>query len=512
MAKKIESMEDLLLWDEIPNIGLPQPLNNCCFHLTELFFLGNNEKDYHRIETELTANIKKWYEENLPNCPIPFEMENFYLTFRPIDEYHNQIFLAPIPFLTNFINIEKEFVSILSLPELHCQPIEKYHSEEELKKIVKQVAMARRDALKNEKYQKSFLPTSGSRATVKEASFQKMRQCNWLSKNLDSVFDFFNRPLPPELFEPVGKDKMLALIVILSEHLLNLRKPLPEGINYSMIIEPTDNYLLLVDYLESITHRKYRLNFDVFVEVMDEEDHSTEKIFNFSIDDIRDFQTEFYKEYPDTYLRENRPTSYEEILKNRTQSTWKRIQNERLIEQIQLNWEFLPTKMVTEGSISSLRKPREYSSKKDEAVLQQLYRNLERKLQFFEKSNPKIILSGIHTFEGYQAYVYANGTVLLEKFYTSSKKGSTPARDSAIYVMNFSEFADLSKYSRSELIQEIEYYHNPNVHRVCHGKNWEKMVEKYINGAGYSDMDLEKIELITRQISMDNRKVKQQEF
>ncbi len=512
MKKMIHSMSDLLEWSEVPNIGLPQPMNACCLHIPEFFRLGGNAQENHRIEVELTANLKKWYEEQLPTCPIPFDVENFWLVVRPIDAYHNQFSFATIPFFANFLNQEKEFVSLFSLPRLRPKLFFENLSEEELKSIVKQTAASRRDALKDKKYLNSLMPTLGNGGQIQEAAFRKMRQCNWLSKNVDTMFEFLNRAIPPQLFEPVGIDKMLAAMVFLSQHILNLREPIPEGVDYSMIISPTDNYLLLVDYLESLTNRKYRLNFDIFVEVFAEGEEAEEKVSTFSIEDIRDFQKEFYEEYPEAYKREDRPTSYEEVLQKRTTNTWKRIQNERLIEQIQLNWEFLPTKPISDGSVSTLRKPRTTSREKDPLLLQNSYRMLERKLQFFESTNPKIILSGIHTFEGYQAYVYENGVVLLEKFYTSGKKGSIPAQGSAIYVMNFSEFADLSKYSRRELIQEMEDYHNPNVHRVCHSGNWETMVEKYIHGSGYSEMDLDQIELITRQISIDCQKEKKQEL
>ena len=129
-------------------------------------------------------------------------------------------------------------------------------------------------------------------------------------------------------------------------------------------------------------------------------------------------------------------------------------------------------------------------------------------MEYFSKTNPAMELVGINTFTGYTAYMYSNGVVILEKLYKriDTKNGReiiVPAKDEAIYVMNYSEFIDLSQYTKPELMQEITDFQNPNVKRIYHTPNgsWKEKVDKLINGSGYGDLDYELFDQIISNLS-----------
>jgi len=152
------------------------------------------------------------------------------------------------------------------------------------------------------------------------------------------------------------------------------------------------------------------------------------------------------------------------------------------------------------------------SSNSDKQIeLQRKYDLLEQKIQFFSNSNPLFELSGINTFDGYLAYMYSNGVVVFEKFFKQSRKINgknmlVPVSGEAIYVMNFQEFADLSKYSKMELIQEIRDFNNPNVKRVFHYKNkWQNELNDIINGPGYGELNLEQIDVLANELVCNSK-------
>lgn len=69
-----------------------------------------------------------------------------------------------------------------------------------------------------------------------------------------------------------------------------------------------------------------------------------------------------------------------------------------------------------------------------------------------------------------------NGYVILEKYYNNSKTKSL-AYNEAIYIFKTSEFEELCKHSKLNLIS------NKKCIRLYHVKNWEKHIKKYIDKA-----------------------------
>lgn len=507
MEKVIRNIDDLIEWDEVANLILPEPNQIFSLALKNFKYLGGSFDEQEKIGEEILSQAKAFYEKSLPNCPISFDPDFFWVTIRPVEQYKNKLCFSVVPFFYEFLNHDYGFLLHRDYTFLEHGLLEKNLSREELSEILKTGLRKKRDLLRFYGTQKSLLILTKEKTnsdTLDEDIYKEIRQCNWLIRNIDLVIDFLNTKLPSSIFSLIGKDRVLAYLAFSASHLLNLANPLPEGITYEQVIEPVENYVLLVDYLESIIGKRYKVQFSAYTDLVQDGKVQSHGLMSYSMEDIRQFLKEFYETYPEVEHRSQRPTSYEEILKTRATHTWDRIQKEKLLNQIQVNWELLPQKKIlTEGKRASLSTSRNKNSLQDSAQMKHDYDLLEDKLSFFETTEPLCVLSGIHTFLGYQAYVYSNGMVVFEKFYQERKSGLYPAKDSAIYIMKFSEFAELSKYSRTELIQEIRDFNNPDIIRICHNGNWKDRLRSAIGGIGYGDLELGYIEELTRSLSTE---------
>lgn len=128
----------------------------------------------------------------------------------------------------------------------------------------------------------------------------------------------------------------------------------------------------------------------------------------------------------------------------------------------------------------SIQDPKQQSNEKVRIML------ISRR--FLESSNYQFRLEGINEFEGYQGYLYPNGIVIFEKYYENVKTKRV-AKESATYVMNLSNFAQISRLAKSDIISKINSGAIKGVSRIFHRKDmkrWEAEVKQAISGSDYS--------------------------
>ena len=77
-------------------------------------------------------------------------------------------------------------------------------------------------------------------------------------------------------------------------------------------------------------------------------------------------------------------------------------------------------------------------------------------------------------FDGYVAFVYPNGEILLERFFSDYSQ-CMPATGEAIYNLNIYNFEDLSKFSKLQLIRDKA------CKRILHGPTFEKQAQSIID-------------------------------
>lgn len=154
------------------------------------------------------------------------------------------------------------------------------------------------------------------------------------------------------------------------------------------------------------------------------------------------------------------------------------------LKELSANWEIIPKGSFESTFAGVASKVTSNLSEEEKKAQQEKLANLYlEKKSLYESSDPYSILRGIKTFDGYYAYVYPNGKVILDKYFENVSTGRL-AKDNAIYVMNFNDFYELSHLTKRELIS------HPSCYRIIHAGNWQEKVKNIIGSDG--DIDVSK--------------------
>ena len=143
---------------------------------------------------------------------------------------------------------------------------------------------------------------------------------------------------------------------------------------------------------------------------------------------------------------------------------------------------------------------RDYSKVKQEKASRTTFMNLEevkklealgeRKRTFYESSPYLAKVLGLRRYHGYVGYIYENGKVVLDREYISHHPSS--ASGDAIYIMNVSDFEELSRYDKQELIQD------KRVKRMNHTATWEERLHMILDTEADSKTKEEARQLVKR--------------
>lgn len=157
----------------------------------------------------------------------------------------------------------------------------------------------------------------------------------------------------------------------------------------------------------------------------------------------------------------------------------------RSSRELAAEWEFIPkgTGEISTASRGISNIPNQTLSE-DEKIRRMLIGR-----DFLENSDYAYKIYGIHKFEGYVGYIYPNETVIFEKYYENVKTAKI-AVSSATYVMDLYNFMELSKLSKTEIINIIHTDSSANVRRVFHRENmdrWKSEVAQVISGSDYTN-------------------------
>ncbi len=507
MNKESLTVENLLSWQEILNFAEENQGFNC--DILKKLYLRKSQVD------QIVPNIESYFNqrmiESLPNFPFDENYFNYRLEIKMdkngkknlvIDK--NTLF-QQIIYQTTDQYIKPEYMQrIFSIPD------------DQLKEVVIKELKKNIEILNANLYNDYACgynvdsKTKISKEDYKNAILAKRKMARWITKNYDQFYEYLDQPLPPEIvLKDISKDRFLLFIVSYSLNQSNLLKTGYILVNLDNLNYVND-YALLVDYLNSENGVPYTCNFHSHLK-----DGSSFLITSDAI--IQQFRN-FCKEHHDKIKDYAFATSYEEVLKKNALATWKRIQSEKHAKNIRLNFEMIQSgKKITLANYQKGSYQKITSTKEERQLkLKQAYDLLEEKMEYFAGTNFQMELIGIDTFAGYTAYIYANGVVVLEKLYkriTKDKENKdviVPATEEAIYVMNYTEFAELSKYSKPELIQEISLFQNPNVARILHTQNgsWKDKVTKWITGNGYGEFDYEIFDQLIGNLKEENKTLK----
>lgn len=148
-------------------------------------------------------------------------------------------------------------------------------------------------------------------------------------------------------------------------------------------------------------------------------------------------------------------------------------------DTIKANWDFFKNEKLDEEIINKIKEYYgisdnfDFSSDSNSKVVDAVNKFIEKKY-FFDKTDPYYRISGKNSFDGYIGYIYSNGAVILEKFFENSETGKL-ANNQAIYVMDISEFYNLTNLSKTTIIA------NKLCKRFIHKGNWQEKIQKEIS-------------------------------
>ncbi len=161
-----------------------------------------------------------------------------------------------------------------------------------------------------------------------------------------------------------------------------------------------------------------------------------------------------------------------------------------------VNWQIIPTGFdeseLDERIIESLNRTYNYLSLDEkEKQIKERFATYKRKMQFFENTGYVHRVYGTNSFDGYIAFIYPNGEVIMEKFFDDHAR-CLPTVNEAIYNVNVKDFEALSSIKKTKLIKEGKCT------RIIHRGNWEAKGQEIINRPSTPETEEEVRKLIKR--------------
>lgn len=159
---------------------------------------------------------------------------------------------------------------------------------------------------------------------------------------------------------------------------------------------------------------------------------------------------------------------------------WKHVENHVKKYFINgVNWQIVPpgdgTSDLDENVIDALNRSYSHLSLEEkEKRIRTRYAIYERKIKFFEATGYQYRIYGINEFNGYIAFVYPNGEVLMEKFF-DDYANCIPTQNEAIYNVKATDFETLSKFKKTKLIKDNR------CKRIIHKGDWEEKGQEIID-------------------------------
>lgn len=140
-----------------------------------------------------------------------------------------------------------------------------------------------------------------------------------------------------------------------------------------------------------------------------------------------------------------------------------------------VDWNIFPKdKKIDERIINYLNSKYNYLSPEErKKKIEKLYELLERKVLLLNSSNYTSRIWLPEIFNGYIMYIYNNGYVILEKFFTDEKE-TKPAQDTATYIIR-AMYLDKINNLTKKTIKKVY-----NAKAIYHNKNWESKIQSYI--------------------------------
>lgn len=175
-------------------------------------------------------------------------------------------------------------------------------------------------------------------------------------------------------------------------------------------------------------------------------------------------------------------------------------------KKLEASWEFIRNgkKEITPASDEVVTRLNKKVDKKKKVSREERVQAINDRMNFLDHTNYLYKMSGKDNFKGYVGYIYENGTVIFEKFY-KNKDIAEPAKSNATYVMTFNNFVQMSKLTKTDIIEYIKAG-GTDVSRIYHTSTWCNRVLQIINGKTYDEKAMDKIDRLINEGQISKRK------
>ena len=183
-------------------------------------------------------------------------------------------------------------------------------------------------------------------------------------------------------------------------------------------------------------------------------------------------------------------------------------QMEEYIEskKLEASWNFIRNgkKVVTPVSDDVIDRLKDVKPGKKKVTREERVQAVTDRMSFLDHTDYVYKMTGKDNFEGYIGYIYSNGTVIFEKFY-KSLDNHEPSTSNATYVMTFSNFVEMSKKTKLEIMEYIKHG-GTDVRRVYHTNKWIDKMISIITGKSYDQKAMEKIDRLINEGQISKKK------
>lgn len=137
-------------------------------------------------------------------------------------------------------------------------------------------------------------------------------------------------------------------------------------------------------------------------------------------------------------------------------------------KKLEASWNFIRNgkKEVTPVDDETVTRLKNKKKDKKKLTRAEKVQAINDRMSFLDHTNYEYKITGKDSFEGYIGYIYRNGVVVFEKFY-KSVDNHEPSTSNATYVMNFNNFVQMSKLTKTDIMAYIKNG-GTDVRRVYH--------------------------------------------
>lgn len=333
---------------------------------------------------------------------------------------------------------------------------------------------------------------------------RKQEQLSCFATNLKYALEYISKPINlDELEKCINLEEFYFTM---AQVLLEISKIVEKEIG-----KLHSSFCYVDKYIYFVQEQRKKGKYNKYIKINDSTNH---KKIVYSIDNLIKEYTEMRVRHPE-YQVIMLDIPSEELVKRKEAGTLESYIDQLVkLKSLQASWNFVSkgentqkvenlnqTNKQTEGSTKNTSRS---TKDKNSVELKYQYEMIKRRA-ILDSSNYLYQLMGKNNFEGYVGYLYANGNVIFEKFYENIKKHKI-AKSHATYIMTLDNFVEMSKRTKSEIIQYIESG-NTDVKRIYHTQTWQHRIENAIKTKEYSEEIIQEIDLLIQSQTFTKRKI-----